>query len=154
MNNLFHYIRHEQNQYVLGWINAWLRKNGEVYLKVVSKKKAKSDAQNKTFHKLVSLFHKSGCASFDNEHQVKQHYKKLAGITFFVAIKDGNAENYRKEEDVPQDMDCVFEVAGSWSMATDRQAAAAIDAIIYDMQQAGVASKEFDEMINQFNQWR
>ena len=134
-----------------------LADTGEVYFQVVSKEKAKTLAQNKTFHKLVNMWHKSGYASYDNVEKLRNWYKLNAGIIHQYLYWDGEKIAAVKEaKDLPPDVpkSSCRAIPGSWSNATKGQAIKAIDLLIADMLNSGFSSKEFDQMITEFRERR
>ena len=131
-----------------------LADSGEVYFQVVSKEKAKTLAQNKTFHGLLNMWHKSGMASIDDLDRLRNWYKLNAGIVDqYLFIAEGEIKSVSDAADIPAGVpksSCRV-IPGSWSSATKGQAIAAIDMVIRDMLASGYSSKQFDEMMHEFN---
>lgn len=129
----------------------------EVYISLIGKEQAKTQAQNKTFHKLLSMWHKSGMASIDDHDRLRNYYKLKAGIIDQYLYIDGEQIcTADKPEDIPKHVPKSQwrVIAGSWSRATKGQAIAAIDMVIEDMHKSGYSSKEFDQMLEHFREWR
>jgi len=136
---------------------ALLDKNKEVYFQVVTKEKAKSIAQNRTFHGLLGMWVKSGDSSFDDVEHAKAYYKLHAGIIECYLYIDGEKiEKVATRNEIPEHVPLhrCRAIAGSWSRATRKQAITAIDMLIADMHKSGYSSKRFDEMMEYFEEWR
>lgn len=136
---------------------ALLDKNKEVYFQVVTKEKAKSIAQNRTFHGLLGMWVKSGHSSFEDVEHAKAYYKLKAGIIDCYLYIDGDKiEKVATRDKIPAHipLHSCRRIAGSWSRATRTQAIAAIDTLIEDMHKSGYSSKRFDEMMEYFAEWR
>lgn len=142
---------------LVDFVTKELQKSGAVYVQVVSEKKAKSDAQNRTFHKLIGLWHKSGHASYDDYDTLRNYYKLKAGIIECYLYIDGEKiERVATREEIPDTVPraSTFCIAGSWSRATKEQAMQAIDMVIEDIMKSGYSSKELDSLLNGLNEWR
>lgn len=136
---------------------ALLDKNKEVYFHVVTKEKAKSIAQNRTFHGLLGMWVKSGHSSYEDVEHAKAYYKLKASIIDCYLYIDGEKiEKVATRDEIPAHipLHSCRRIAGSWSRATRKQAIAAIDMLIDDMYKSGYSSKRFDEMLESFAEWR
>ena len=134
-----------------------LLKSDAVYFQVVSKEKAKTIAQNRTFHMLLGMWVKSGHSSFDDESTAKKYYKLKAGIVECYLYIDGEEiKEVATRDEIPAHipLHSCRRIAGSWSRATRSQAVAAIDLLIEDMHKSGYSSKRFEEVMEYFNDWR
>ena len=88
-----------------------------VYFDLQGKTTYKSNKQNSLFHSLLTCFWESGCASFGDYDELRNYYKRIAGLV----KKHGNTI-----------------VESSWADASMTQAKTAIDMCIRDMDFAGV----------------
>lgn len=88
-----------------------------VYFDLQGKTTYKSNKQNSLFHSLLTCFWESGCASFGDYDELRNYYKRIAGLV----KKHGNTI-----------------VESSWADASMAQAKTAIDMCIRDMDFAGV----------------
>jgi hypothetical protein len=90
---------------------------GDIYFDLQSKTVYKSNKQNNLFHSLLECFWESGCSSFGNYDDLRNYYKRIAGLV-------------KKQGSVV--------VESSWSDAKKEQARTAIDMCIRDMDFSGV----------------
>lgn len=107
-----------------------------VYFDLQSKQAYKSAKQNNLFHSLLECFWESGCASFGDYDELRNYYKRIAGLV-------------KKKGSV------VLE--SSWSDAKKEQAKTAIDMCIRDMDASGVLGssqgKKYEAILKGINLW-
>lgn len=128
-----------------------------------------SEAQNRAFHALVQEYWRSGCHSYtatsimEFRNMIKRHLG--AGFVAFVyaVIENGKPviRDAKTYEDIPEavrtDPDLKKLVRGrlkSWSDYTKRERTETIDRLIAEMEQAGVQTKKFYEILEGMTEWR
>ena len=124
--------------------------------------KYKTDKQNKTFHSLLYAFFESGYSSFDNIIDLKNFYKEEMGMdidyyVYFLRDDVFNSEKNKKfpkpykTEDVknlPKDVIAVNKIFKSFSLATEKQVATGIKALIRDIFLSGAnADNKIQEIL-------
>jgi len=92
-------------------------KDGYVYVSVMSEQKYKTEKQNNLFHSLLSIFWCSGHSSYNSYEELRNHYKKIAGLI----ERKGNKEIHK-----------------SWAEVKKKDARNAIDILMREMDEAGV----------------
>lgn len=90
---------------------------GDVYFDLMNQTVFKTNKQNNLFHSLLSCFWESGCSSFGDYDDLRNYYKRVAGLV-------------KKKGSV------VLE--SSWADATKEQAKTTIDMCLRDMDFADV----------------
>ena len=139
------------------WVSALLEvfKGETFYLLAISEEKAKTQAQNRTFHKLLTMYWDSGLSSYSSYEQMRNKFLIVAKLIreFMYADENCKVHNVKTKEEIPAHVllkDCRV-VVDSWANVTKKNAAKAIQALIDEMLKTGVASLEFDKMITEFN---
>lgn len=111
-------------------------KSDYVCVDVCTKQTFKSREQNNLFHSLLQCFWESGCSSFNNYDELREYYKRVAGL-----VKP--AGKYLKEQ--------------SWSEATKENAKTAIDMCLRDMDLSGVLASsqglKYEEILKGINEF-
>ena len=107
-----------------------------VYFDLVGRETYKSNKQNRLFHGLLQCFFASGCASFDSFDELRNYYKRIAGLVKKTGSKI---------------------IESSWGDASASQARIAIDMMLRDMDMSGVSgssqSEKYEEILKGINQW-
>jgi hypothetical protein len=128
-----------------------------------------TDAQNRAFHALVQEYWRTGCHSYNakNIMEFRNMIKRHLGAGFeafvYAVIEDGkpvirDAKTYKDiPEAVRTDPDLKKLVRGrlkSWSDYTKRERTETIDRLIAEMEEAGVQTKKFYEILEGMQGWR
>ena len=128
-----------------------------------------SDNQNKSFHKLLEIFNASGCSSFLSYEELRNYYKKYAGLIeveykselsqatknyLWTCIKHGKSNGildgvqYNEVVELLRGKTIIHK---SWSSVSKKKATQAIDKLISDMFESGVDSsskaREFETVL-------
>jgi hypothetical protein len=111
-------------------------KSEYICIDVCTKQTLKSREQNNLFHNLLQVFWLSGCSSFNTYDDLRDYYKRVAGLVKPVG-------KYLKEM--------------SWADATKDNAKIAISMCIRDMDEAGVIGssegKKYEEILQGINEF-
>ena len=106
----------------------------------------KTYSQNRAFHALVGCFWRSGCSSFNSQHELRSHYIIETGHIAYTAYIyfneiDGETRAFSvgSVDEVPDGKD-IAEICypGSWSNITKERAMQAMNSIMRDMDESGV----------------
>lgn len=118
--------------------------------------------QNKAFHALVSEFWRSGCASYpskgfeDFKNNVKRHLGAGFEAYVYAVIENGRPviKDAKTWEEIPESMrndpDKRQFIRGrlkSWAAYSKKERTSTIDNLIHEMQETGVNSRKFDEIL-------
>lgn len=107
-----------------------------VYFDLMGKEAYKSNKQNRLFHGLLQCFFSSGCSSFDNFDELRNYYKRIAGLVKCIGGKI---------------------IESSWGDVTASNARITIDMLLRDMDMSGVIGspqgKKYEEILKGINQW-
>ena len=57
-----------------------------IVVEIEKLEKSKTEQQNKTFHSLLQAFWESGCSSFYNYEDLRNYYKRLAGLIQYKQV--------------------------------------------------------------------
>ncbi len=151
-------------------ILARLEDEKELYIDILDKKQYKSRKQNSTFHSLLDCFWNSGCSSFLSKDEMRFNYKRAVGLIDML-FDNSNISQETKDMvwkalkilplETTQRIEVINLLRGkvvkerSWSIATKKQAAEAIDMILHDMDESGVISskegKHYEEILEGMN---
>lgn len=151
-------------------INNLVNTDGVAYVEFLSKQQYKSSKQNKTFYALLDCFWKSGCSSFASREEMRFYYKKSVGL-IDVLFDNSNINEDTKNMvwqalkvlpiETTQKLEVINLLKGkvvkerSWGQATKKQATEAINAILQDMDMAGVSGsdegKHYEEILEGMN---
>lgn len=111
-------------------------KGDYVYFDLMSEQSYKTQKQNNLFHSLLGCFWESGVSSFGDYDELRQYYKRVAGLV----KKRGN-----------------FLVEASWADASKEQAKTAIDMCKRDMDGSGVIgthmAAKYEAILRGIKQW-
>lgn len=134
---------------------------------VIEDKKIKTYLQNSTFHSLLQAFWESGCSSFNNYEDLRNYYKRIAGLITYKKIIDlkEDTKTYLKkcfdilplEENEKIILNKMLkgevEVWNSWSEVKRDKATIVISQLINDCMDSGVyaSSKKVQEIIDELN---
>ena len=144
-----------------------------VFVDILTPEQEKSAKQNRTFHSLVDCFWKSGCSSFLSKSELRWHYKRLIGLIEVAYFNPHITEEtksmvWKSLKVLPladgQRALIVDLLKGkvmkehSWSEAKKERATEAIDALLDDMDEAGVIAssqgKKYEEILGGLGEFR
>ncbi len=113
-------------------------------LDVFSQKIYKSRKQNNLFHGLITCFWSSGCSSFQNWDDLRNHYKKIAGL-----IKTNRVR--------VEGFEIIKETHKSWGDVRKENATIVINQLMFDMDEANVLGssqgKKYQEILKGLGEW-
>ena len=154
MNKTFN-ITKTSLPYLSEWAAAHLELKGEYVLTYTTIEKAKTNAQNNTFHKLLDMYWKSGLSSYNSYDQMRNKFLIIAELVReYVYADENGVQSVKTKAEIPSNVSykhCRV-IVDSWANVTKKNAVKAIDALIKEMLSVGVASLEFDKMITEFNE--
>ena len=128
-----------------------------------------TDAQNRAFHALVQEYWRSGCHSYNatNIMEFRNMIKRHLGAGFeafvYAVIENGKPviRDAKTYEEIPEavriDPDLKKLVRGrlkSWSDYSKRERTETIDRLIAEMEETGVQTKKFYEILEGMQDWR
>jgi hypothetical protein len=140
-------------------------KDGFVWVEFMTNDEYKSNAQNKLFHSLLTVFYRSGCSSFANFDELKRYYKKMAGLIEYKFQNNLKQETKSivwkaikllplPKEEVDNLVELLkgkIEVEKSWGSVKKKDAQIAIDRLLDDMNTSGVIGssegKKYDNIL-------
>jgi hypothetical protein len=116
--------------------------------------------QNKTLHKLIAIYFRSGAYSYPakTERDLKDQLKLYIGqgVDYYVYVnKNGNkckSKQYPEDYLVYNGEKLIWQKLISWTKYTKRQRMNLIDGVIKEMITTGVNSKEFCEVLETLEQ--
>jgi hypothetical protein len=115
-----------------------------------------TSAQNRTFHKLIAIYFRSGLYSYqaNNEQELKDQIKLHIGRGVKNYVYVDNEGHKRKSKDLPKYVMAnkygekyLWAKLYSWADYTKKQRMELIDGLIKEMLQTGVNSREFEEIL-------
>lgn len=131
----------------------------------------KSNKQNSLFHGLLSLYWDSGCSSFISYDEMREHYKKIAGLIDMETISPLSQETkymlYKAIKLLPMSeeekiktytlLKGIIKKEKSWSSVSKEDAKRAIDSLLHDMDQSNVIGssqgKKYEYLLKQIGLW-
>ena len=144
-----------------------------VFVDILTPEQEKTAKQNRTFHSLVDCFWKSGCSSFLSKSELRWHYKRLIGL---IEVAYFNPQITEETKSMVWQALKVLPLADgqralivdllkgkvmkehSWSEAKKERATEAIDALLDDMDDAGVIAssqgKKYEEILGGLGEFR
>lgn len=144
-----------------------------VFVDILTPEQEKTARQNRTFHSLVDCFWKSGCSSFLSKSELRWHYKRLIGL---IEVAYFNPQITEETKSMVWQALKVLPLAEgqralivdllkgkvmkehSWSEAKKERATEAIDALLDDMDDAGVIGssqgKKYEEILGGLGEFR
>lgn len=144
-----------------------------VFVNILTPEQEKTAKQNRTFHSLVDCFWKSGCSSFLSKTDLRWHYKRLIGLIEVAYYNPQITEETKRMVwealkvlplTIGQRALVVDLLKGkvhkehSWSEARKERATEAIDALLDDMDNAGVIAssqgKKYEEILEGLGEFR
>ena len=123
--------------------------------------KFKSNQQNRTFWSLLDCFWESGCSSFNTYDDMVEFYYRIAGLitikTKSTLKRETKAMIYKAIKILPLTFGVKqkvykmlrgeYEKYLSWSVVKKKKATLTISTLMHDMNEAGVSSKKYDEIL-------
>jgi hypothetical protein len=116
-----------------------------------------TSAQNKTLHKLIAIYFRSGLYSYraKTEKELKDQIKLHIGlgVEYYVYVDTDGKK--RKSKTLPENVmvykgeEFIWKKLFSWRDYTKKQRMDLIDGVIKEMITAGVQTKEFYELLDQ-----
>lgn len=111
---------------------------------IMTKEAYKSRKQNSLFHGLLTCFWLSGCSSFNDIEELRDYYKKIAGLVY---IKEAEANGLK----------IIQSVEKSWSSVKKDNATLAIKCLMSDMDNAAVLGssqgRKYEEILKSLDCW-
>jgi hypothetical protein len=150
-----------------------LERDNTAFVDLLTPEQEKTARQNRTFHSLVDCFWKSGCSSFLSKSELRWHYKRLIGL---IEVAYFNPQITEETKSMVWQALKVLPLAEgqralivdllkgkvmkehSWSEAKKERATEAIDALLDDMDDAGVIAssqgKKYEEILGGLGEFR
>lgn len=150
-----------------------LQDKDTMFIDICTPEQEKTARQNRTFHSLVDCFWKSGCSSFLSKSELRWHYKRLIGL---IEVAYFNPQITEETKSMVWQALKVLPLADgqralivdllkgkvmkehSWSEAKKERATEAIDALLDDMDDAGVIAssqgKKYEEILGGLGEFR
>jgi hypothetical protein len=122
----------------------------------------KTRKQNKTFWALIDCFWESGCSSFYSKIEMEEYYYRIANLItikikkrlllstrqkLYSLIESSNKFYKSETKQIYKLLKGEYEKHQSWSRVKKDKARLTIDTLMHDMDEAGVSTKKYEEIL-------
>ena len=142
-------------------------KDDFAYVELLTEQQYKSHRQNNLFHSLLKVFWESHCSSFESYRNMRFHYKEVAHLIEYIFTNDLKEETKqmlwkavkllpidgKERKKVIELLKGKVLIEHSWAESTKAMAKVAINQLLDDMKQAGVVSKQFEDILKHIGDW-